>query len=390
MCRRAGAGTSSTAPSETRWTPSKPSPPSAVDRRGERAQLARHDRRRARPRAGRGCGRGSPARACRRRRRGTARRRPRRAPGSRPAPPASRAVESMTVSSPRRRRLATISSSTSRASCVARRSWRCRPTTARRSSDDDHGRRRRTTRRPTSTCPDPAAPDEHDEARVGQADGHRVHTRAPLRHDRHHDLHDPLCRLRHARAPRCAGPAGSPSSAAPTPAAPRRARRGARSPAGCATSCSGSSTATGGPIAGHLAGLLVNRLAASGRRVDVVTWAPTSARRRRERGFDQAELVARQVARQLGVPCRRLLERDGRRPVRRPGEAAPAGSHGPAFRAHPRVPAGARAGRRRRRDDRRHAAAPPTAALRAAGAVDVVLAAFAATPDQRRPAQRVA
>ncbi|MGH9031802.1 MAG: ComF family protein, partial [Acidimicrobiia bacterium] len=67
------------------------------------------------------------------------------------------------------------------------------------------------------------------------------------------------------------------------------------------------------PLAGHLAGLLVNRLVADGvrpgRDVDVVTWAPTSSSRRHRRGFDQAELVARQVARQLGLPCRRLLER---------------------------------------------------------------------------------
>lgn len=43
----------------------------------------------------------------------------------------------------------------------------------------------------------------------------------------------------------------------------------------------------------------------------VVTWAPTSARRRRRRGFDQAELLARAVARRWGVPCRRLLVRRG-------------------------------------------------------------------------------
>ena len=43
--------------------------------------------------------------------------------------------------------------------------------------------------------------------------------------------------------------------------------------------------------------------------VDVVTWVPTSTRRRRVRGFDQAELLARAVARRLGLPCRRLLRR---------------------------------------------------------------------------------
>ncbi len=62
----------------------------------------------------------------------------------------------------------------------------------------------------------------------------------------------------------------------------------------------------------HLAGLIVNRVIAQRAHhgIDVVTWAPTSPKRRRERGFDQGELLARSVARQLGVPCRRLLERD--------------------------------------------------------------------------------
>ena len=44
----------------------------------------------------------------------------------------------------------------------------------------------------------------------------------------------------------------------------------------------------------------------------VVTWAPTSAARRRGRGFDQAELLATAVARRAGLPCRRLLARPGR------------------------------------------------------------------------------
>ena len=41
----------------------------------------------------------------------------------------------------------------------------------------------------------------------------------------------------------------------------------------------------------------------------VVTWAPTGDRRRRRRGFDQAELLAAAVARRWRVPCRRLLGR---------------------------------------------------------------------------------
>jgi competence protein ComFC len=86
----------------------------------------------------------------------------------------------------------------------------------------------------------------------------------------------------------------------------------------------------------HLAGLLVNRLLASGVRpdsVDVVTWAPTSRRHRHRRGFDQAEMVARRVAAQLGVPCRRLLEREGG--VAQTGLDRATRLHGPVFRASP-------------------------------------------------------
>jgi predicted amidophosphoribosyltransferase len=43
--------------------------------------------------------------------------------------------------------------------------------------------------------------------------------------------------------------------------------------------------------------------------VDVVTWPPTSGARRRRRGFDQAEHLARAVGRGLDVPVRRCLVR---------------------------------------------------------------------------------
>lgn len=42
---------------------------------------------------------------------------------------------------------------------------------------------------------------------------------------------------------------------------------------------------------------------------DVITWAPTSAERKRERGYDQAELLARSVAKCLRAPCRAVLRR---------------------------------------------------------------------------------
>ena len=45
------------------------------------------------------------------------------------------------------------------------------------------------------------------------------------------------------------------------------------------------------------------------RTVDVVTWVPTSVERRRARGFDQSELLARAVAARLHRPCRALLRR---------------------------------------------------------------------------------
>jgi len=43
--------------------------------------------------------------------------------------------------------------------------------------------------------------------------------------------------------------------------------------------------------------------------VTMVTWAPTTAARRRERGFDHAEILARAVARRTGLPCVGLLAR---------------------------------------------------------------------------------
>lgn len=42
---------------------------------------------------------------------------------------------------------------------------------------------------------------------------------------------------------------------------------------------------------------------------DVVTWAPTSAHRRRERGFDPARLLAAGVATRRHLVCRELLSR---------------------------------------------------------------------------------
>jgi len=42
---------------------------------------------------------------------------------------------------------------------------------------------------------------------------------------------------------------------------------------------------------------------------EVVTWVPTTAARRRQRGFDQSRLLARGLAARLALPCRPLLHR---------------------------------------------------------------------------------
>ena len=72
---------------------------------------------------------------------------------------------------------------------------------------------------------------------------------------------------------------------------------------------------------------------------DVVTWVPTTVGRRAQRGFDQAELLARSTARGLRVRSRRLLLR-----APGPGQTSLPGQErrsGPVLRAR-RVPVGAR------------------------------------------------
>ena len=45
------------------------------------------------------------------------------------------------------------------------------------------------------------------------------------------------------------------------------------------------------------------------RQVDIISWVPLSRRRLRHRGYDQAQLIAEQVAVRLGLPCRPLLRK---------------------------------------------------------------------------------
>lgn len=42
---------------------------------------------------------------------------------------------------------------------------------------------------------------------------------------------------------------------------------------------------------------------------DVVTWAPISRLRHFKRGYDQAELLARGISKEIGIPARRLLKK---------------------------------------------------------------------------------
>ena len=66
-------------------------------------------------------------------------------------------------------------------------------------------------------------------------------------------------------------------------------------------------------------------------KIDLVTWAPTTTKRRVERGFDHAELIAKYVAKQLSVPCQKILIRLSDRP--QTGKSRDARLIGPIFLA---------------------------------------------------------
>lgn len=117
---------------------------------------------------------------------------------------------------------------------------------------------------------------------------------------------------------------------------------------------------------------------------DVVTWVPTTDARRRHRGFDQAALLAAEVATRLHLPCRALLTRLTGLP--QTGLAARDRRRGPAYEARHPVP---------RRvlvvDDVLTSGATLGAAakaLRRAGAAEVVAVTAARTPLRVHATQR--
>jgi predicted amidophosphoribosyltransferase len=89
-------------------------------------------------------------------------------------------------------------------------------------------------------------------------------------------------------------------------------------------------------VAPWLAERMAGLLGADAGTADVVTWAPTGTVRRRHRGFDQGEVLARALGARLHRPVRRLL-------VRRPSSGPQTGRSraerlgGPVFVARRRV-----------------------------------------------------
>ncbi len=142
-------------------------------------------------------------------------------------------------------------------------------------------------------------------------------------------------------------------------------------------------------LARHLAEQLGRRLDPT--QIDIITWAPTSPRRARKRGYDQAELLARALAAHWRKPCRRMLfRRHGAAQTGQTRHDRLDRAHGPSFASRPlRKPP-----RVLVIDDVVTTGATLFAArdaLLAAGARSVVLAAVAATPEkpfQVRPARR--
>ena len=61
--------------------------------------------------------------------------------------------------------------------------------------------------------------------------------------------------------------------------------------------------------AGAYGRLLAMRLLRQKEQYDLVSWVPVSAKRRRSRGYDQTELLAHAVAKELELPCTQTLQK---------------------------------------------------------------------------------
>jgi ComF family protein len=108
--------------------------------------------------------------------------------------------------------------------------------------------------------------------------------------------------------------------------------------------------------------------------IDALVPVPPQRQRRRARGFDHAELIARALARRIGVPARRALERRGRARQLGAGRAQRLGARLEVAAPRPV------AGRVALVDDVHTTGATLSAcaaALRAAGAEEVVAATYA-------------
>ena len=69
-----------------------------------------------------------------------------------------------------------------------------------------------------------------------------------------------------------------------------------------------------------LGGLAAAAVSARGVPADIITWVPMNAGKKRDRGFNQSELIARLLSRKTGIPCREMLyERRGAGVQRRLG-----------------------------------------------------------------------
>ena len=55
-------------------------------------------------------------------------------------------------------------------------------------------------------------------------------------------------------------------------------------------------------------------LKAEGQKPDIISWVPLSRKRLRQRGYDQAGLIARELSALTGIPCRRVLNKISHNP----------------------------------------------------------------------------